>query len=286
MTNINGIHYEISEPVQNQNDGYFYQRYRQVDDKGNVVGSGDRMIRSARPDSQDGLFDPNGNVAAGFRTAYGTARVAQILAGILLRKPAWVADGAKKITETLSIEPPEFLKRDYKKWPGTDKPWEGAPSEDNGLTKPSDGLGKQGLGLPGSDPHSGIPPNVRDEALVNKMNLTANGPFDPLNIAGGKVSGPQALATRMQLFQGPNGQPVTDAAGWQNGIDSSLEQAPRLRLVPQPRDDSASAAFIRTPVDQGRAASSAPALSDETSELLKLRSIIQAVGSRGLFPIQ
>lgn len=59
MTNINGIHYEISKPIRNQKDGYYYQRFRQVDDKGNVVGSGDQMFRSARPDFQDGLFDPN-----------------------------------------------------------------------------------------------------------------------------------------------------------------------------------------------------------------------------------
>lgn len=38
MTNINGIHYEISKPVRNKKDGYYYQRVRQVDDKGNVVG--------------------------------------------------------------------------------------------------------------------------------------------------------------------------------------------------------------------------------------------------------
>ncbi len=65
MTDINGIHYEISKPVKNQKDGYFYQRVRQVDDKGNVVGFGDQMIRSARPESQDGLFDQNASVTAG-----------------------------------------------------------------------------------------------------------------------------------------------------------------------------------------------------------------------------
>lgn len=108
MTDINGIHYEISKPVQNLDDGHWYQRVRQVDGNGNVVGFGDQMIRSARPDSRDGLFDPNGNVASGFRAVYATARMMQILAGIAERRPEWVADGAKKITETLSIEPLNF----------------------------------------------------------------------------------------------------------------------------------------------------------------------------------
>ncbi|MEH2513948.1 hypothetical protein V1291_005302 [Nitrobacteraceae bacterium AZCC 1564] len=31
MTNVNGIHYEFSKPVRNEKDGYYYQRFRQVD---------------------------------------------------------------------------------------------------------------------------------------------------------------------------------------------------------------------------------------------------------------
>src|SRR6266568_2856822 len=55
--NINGIHYEISPPVRNKDDGYYYQRVRQVDAKGNLVGVGEQTFRSVRPGSKDGLFD-------------------------------------------------------------------------------------------------------------------------------------------------------------------------------------------------------------------------------------
>ena len=125
--------------------------------------------------------------------------------------------------------------------------------------------------------------------------------FDDLpsdkTIGGAAVSGPASPNRQTEANLSPfdaahkavpfaSYQDMPYSAARLSGQTFEDQAAPMLRLVPQPRDDSASAAFIRTPVDQGRAASSAPALSDETSELLKLRSIIQAVGSRGLFPIQ
>jgi len=120
-----------------------------------------------------------------------------------------------------------------------------------------------------------------------KMYLTANEPSRPLNAADRTGDSAQRVATGTQLFQGPNGQPVTDTMGWQDGIDSSLRQAPRLRLVSsQQQGDFDSSAVDRPPVDYGAAAVTAPDSSDDISKLLKLRSIIQAVGSRGLFPIQ
>ena len=65
------------------------------------------------------------------------------------------------------------------------------------------------------------------------------------------------------------------------------DQSPALRLMPpQEQSDLDSSAFMRSPTDRGMAASEIPAPSDDMNELLKLRSMIQAVGSRGLFPIQ
>ena len=61
--------------------------------------------------------------------------------------------------------------------------------------------------------------------------------------------------------------------------------APVLRLVSQPQGTPDSSAFMRSPLDQAAASGSTPVLPEDMSELLKLRSIIQAVGSRGLFPI-
>lgn len=63
------------------------------------------------------------------------------------------------------------------------------------------------------------------------------------------------------------------------------DQARVLRLVPPP-DDLASTTSLRPQVDQSAAAGAAPSASGDIGELLKLRSIIQAVGSRRLFPIQ
>jgi hypothetical protein len=53
---IRGIHYEVSKPVQNKVDRYYYQRVRQVDGDGNLVGVGEQIHRSANPDSEDGLI--------------------------------------------------------------------------------------------------------------------------------------------------------------------------------------------------------------------------------------
>src|SRR5581483_11024058 len=56
MADIRGIHYEISKPVLNPTDGYYYQRIRQVDDQGNLVGIGDQRIMLANPNSTDGHY--------------------------------------------------------------------------------------------------------------------------------------------------------------------------------------------------------------------------------------
>jgi hypothetical protein len=99
----------------------------------------------------------------------------------------------------------------------------------------------------------------------------------------------QQVTTGTQLFQGPNGG-VVDATGWQNGMFDSLGPvlpAPELRLVSsRQQDDLNSSASVRLPVDQSGAAVPNSAVSEATIDPLKLQSIIQAMGSRGLFPIQ
>jgi hypothetical protein len=83
---------------------------------------------------------------------------------------------------------------------------------------------------------------------------------------------------------------TVDATGWQNGMfDSALGpvlQTPGRLVSSQQQSNFDSSAVDQRPVDYGTAADTAPDSSDDISELLKLRSIIQAVGSRGLFPIQ
>jgi hypothetical protein len=64
------------------------------------------------------------------------------------------------------------------------------------------------------------------------------------------------------------------------------DQARVLRLMPpQQQGDIDLPAVMRSLADQG-ATGAAQVPSDNMNELLKLRSMIQAVGSRGLFPIQ
>lgn len=168
------------------------------------------------------------------------------------------------------------------------------------------------MGLPGFDPHSGIPSNAQDEALVKKMNLTATEPFDPPNAAAPTADSAPHVTTGTQLFQRTNGRPVTDTVGWQteanvNPFESAHQAVPFLPYQSEPygparssgqtfedrrlmssqqQSDFDSPAVLRSLVDQSAATSAAPSSSADMSELLKLRSIIQAVGSRGLFPIQ
>lgn len=59
MTDIRGIRYEISKPVKNLDDGFYYQRVRQVDGQGNLLGIGDQLIKLPNPDSTDGRYVPS-----------------------------------------------------------------------------------------------------------------------------------------------------------------------------------------------------------------------------------
>jgi len=57
MSDIRGIRYEISKPKLNETDGYYYQRRRQVDGQGNLVGTGDELIRLSKLGSKDGQYE-------------------------------------------------------------------------------------------------------------------------------------------------------------------------------------------------------------------------------------
>ncbi len=164
------------------------------------------------------------------------------------------------------------------------------------------------MGVPGFDPRSSIPSDARDEASAKKMDPTANEPFDPLNAAAGKAGDAQQVIAGTQLFQGPDGRAVTDTTDWRTGANVrpfesahglcrshhikachtarragrgrrlKVEAPPMLRLVPQPQADLASISSPRSLVDQSVPASASPSASGDISELLKLRSIIQARG--------
>ncbi len=117
------IQYQVSNPVQNNFDGYYYQRAREVSRDGSVEG--EFIFRSSIPDSRAGLVDPEGgmNLAYGFAVsvydlASGAYRVItvgrSITSGISLETSIGklVKDGVD------GIEYPEGLKVGYQSWPG------------------------------------------------------------------------------------------------------------------------------------------------------------------------
>jgi hypothetical protein len=117
------------------------------------------------------------------------------------------------------------------------------------------------------------------EVIGGILNNPSSYDVDPL----GNPIGPSAL-------QGQSATDSKEPAGsvWKDGAPAinSFGQAPVLRLVPRPQGDLASIASPPPQVDQSVPASATPSASGDISELLKLQSIVQAMGSRGLFPIQ
>lgn len=116
-SSIHGIHYEVSGPVKNRSDGYFYQRVRQVDGNGNLVGIGEQIHRSTNPGSEDGLFARPIDLAKLGSVAMGAG---QTLIGGLVGDLRTAAIGATKFARDAS----GGVTDGYKSWPGTHKPWE------------------------------------------------------------------------------------------------------------------------------------------------------------------
>ena len=111
--NIRGIHYEISKPVKNPYDGYYYQRVRQVDESGNLVGIGEQVHRSPTPESPDGLVVPSIDLE---KVGKASGHVAQMAFGA---RPA--GTGGLNLAADLMLS---GLSEEYRSWPGTDRPWE------------------------------------------------------------------------------------------------------------------------------------------------------------------
>jgi len=115
--NIRGIHHEISKPKKSPYDGYYYQRVRQVDERGNLVGSGEQRFQSPRQDSEDGLVKPSIDLA---NAGEATAHTLKALWGILRRNPTDIVTGGTELAHDLY----SGLSEGYKAWPGTESPWE------------------------------------------------------------------------------------------------------------------------------------------------------------------
>lgn len=115
--NIRGIHYEISKPKRNPYDGYYYQRVRQVDEQGNLVGVGEQLHRSPSPGSADGLVVPSIDLMNIGSAAWHVAKTGRALA---TRDFRTAAEGGVELARDLR----SGLTEGYRTWPGTEKPWE------------------------------------------------------------------------------------------------------------------------------------------------------------------
>jgi hypothetical protein len=117
MTDIRGIHYEYSKPVRSDTDGHYYQRVRQVDENGRLVGIGDQVLRSVSPGSTDGLATRPPDLGKLGRTA---GDIGQMGWGAWRRNPGTVAGGAIRFGRDVA----SGFVQDYSSWPGTERPWE------------------------------------------------------------------------------------------------------------------------------------------------------------------
>ena len=66
---------QLSQPVKNPADGYYYQKYRFLDSFGNVTRYEEQPFKSWEPNSKLGLFNPalDGYKLSGFLAASGAA---------------------------------------------------------------------------------------------------------------------------------------------------------------------------------------------------------------------
>jgi hypothetical protein len=277
MTDIRGIHYEISKPVLNDRDGHYYQRVRQVDENGNLVGIGDQRIQLSKPNSLDGQYQRDLDWS---KLGKLGGDVGQVGIGALKRDPRMITNGA--ISFGKDVQSGVF--KDYDSWPGTDRPWEQdditAPPFDGGIPHhPSD------IGTPHSeDTTSGSGGQLYALAAPNGRQPDSEG---PVGLFSGKpMRFPFTAIFQPQTFSGaasnPDPRSALDDMIW-NGLGSrasSLDADPALPLA---RDrwissgngtDSASSsggpgAFLARPISTSPGSQAPLSLNDAYLEYLR-----------------
>jgi hypothetical protein len=227
MSDIRGIHYEISEPLQSPHDGYYYQRVRQVDENGNLVGIGEEVHRSVAPGSSDGLVGRSIDLGKIGTLALDVGKMAF---GGVTRKPGTFASGAVN----LALDVASGLNEDYKSWSGTDKPWE--PLVDGQKGNPGQAPA-MGASPPGKQGSLSAPPRSFDPATS-----PGNGfpPFAPVlqseqaTVGSNTVPPVRFLSSR---YQNPRGFEMGDEKV-STGADASGASARRQGALAVPFNES------------------------------------------------
>ena len=117
MGRLREYHYEVSQPRRNPSDNHYYQRVRQVDAEGRLTAFGERIFKSTRPGSYQGLFPPQVDLS---KVGPALLDVGQFGLGALTKKPSAMLASALKFGRDTS----SGIYEDYKFWPGTEVPWE------------------------------------------------------------------------------------------------------------------------------------------------------------------
>src|SRR6266851_4912579 len=165
------VQYQISEPVRNPDNGYYYQRVRMITDDGRTLSEFTK--RSSEPDSTNGMFDPEGGWDLFYKTiAYGWDVISII--GSFESLPALIKsfmDLIKDINWGVGPELPERFRTGFQSWPGTAEPWD--PSTENSDPNPQWAPGPferfvfpPALHAPFSDKHPSTP-NPRDPLVLD-----------------------------------------------------------------------------------------------------------------------
>jgi hypothetical protein len=210
----------------NEADGYYYQRVRQVDENGNLVGIGDQRIRLRNPGSTDGQTAPNIDL---LKVGKMGGDIGQIGIGIFKRDPRMVAKGATSFGEDVK----NGLWEDYKSWPGTDKPWEqdDIPAPYRDFTAPD-----SGSALPTPTPSSPHSESVPVRRLVRVTGGSPSAPAVPPPTSAPQSADAVPLDGYTSSPTDRGGSP--DRRGFLNGGPQQLNFATNSVSTTSPQVDS------------------------------------------------
>jgi hypothetical protein len=123
------IQYQVSQPIRNEADGYFYQRAREITRDGTVEN--EFIFRSTAANDASGLVDPERgmNLFYGYETVAWDALSAVYRTVTLGKSPASPFQLDAAISQLYhdaveGIQYPSGLTVGFQSWSGTNTPWD------------------------------------------------------------------------------------------------------------------------------------------------------------------